>query len=130
MVTGELDDGIKRDEPKEINTNSGGRFKYPPRRRDADELAVRTLEAGLLIDEALQHHHEAPRLLAQRAVRVLLQEGEQLLSDLGQDGGHVVLGQRVGAVQVHHRVLQVAAQRDRSAQTGGGGAAATAPLLT
>lgn len=67
--------------------------------------------ADLVADEALQHHHEAPCPLAQGAVGVLLQESEQLGPDLGQHGGHVVPGQRVAVVQVHHCVLQVAAQR-------------------
>ena len=65
---------------------------------------------GLVADEALQHHHEAPRPLAERAVGVLLQEGEELWSDLGQHGRHVVSGQGVAVVQVHHGVLQVAEQ--------------------
>lgn len=64
-----------------------------------------------MADEALQHHHEAPRPLAQGAVGVLLQESEQLGPDLGQHGRHVVSGQRVAVVQVHQSVLQVAAQR-------------------
>lgn len=80
-----------------------------------DELAVLARGARLLIDEALQHHHEAPRLLAQGAVGVVLQEGKQLLSDLGQNSGHVVSGQWVSVVQIHHGVLQVAAHTDRSA---------------
>lgn len=67
----------------------------------------------LVADEALQHHHEAPCPLAQGAVGVLLQESEQLGPDLRQHGGHVVSGQRVTVVQVHQRVLQVAAQRRR-----------------
>lgn len=68
----------------------------------------------LVADEALEHHHEAPRPLAQGAVGVLLQESEQLGPDLGQHGGHVVSGQRVAVIQVHHRVLQVAGQRRHS----------------
>lgn len=61
-----------------------------------------------MVDEALQHHHEAPGPLAERAVGILLQEGEQLRPDLSQHRGHVVPGQRVAVVQVHEGVLQVA----------------------
>lgn len=70
-----------------------------------------------MVDEALQHHHQAPRPLAERAVRVLLQEGEQLRPDLGQHGGHVVSRQRVAVVQIHHGVLQVAARREDGKQS-------------
>lgn len=61
-----------------------------------------------MADEALQHHHQAARPLAERAVGVLLQEGVELRPDLGQHRGHVVSGQRVAVVQIHHGVLQVA----------------------
>lgn len=61
-----------------------------------------------MADESLQHHQQAARPLAQRTVGVLLQEGQELRSDLGQHGGHVVSGQGVAVVQVHHGVLQVA----------------------
>lgn len=70
------------------------------------------LGSRLLADQALQHHHEAARLLAEGAVGVVLQEGEQLLSNLRQHRGHVVSCQRVVVVQIHHSVLQVAAQTD------------------
>lgn len=75
---------------------------------------LRPAREDLVADEALEHHHEAPRPLAQGAVGVLLQESEQLGPDLGQHGGHVVSGQRVAVIQVHHRVLQVAGQRRHS----------------
>lgn len=75
---------------------------------------LRPAREELVADEALEHHHEAPRPLAQGAVGVLLQESEQLGPDLGQHGGHVVSGQRVAVIQVHHRVLQVAGQRRHS----------------
>lgn len=75
---------------------------------------LRPARKELVADEALEHHHEAPRPLAQGAVGVLLQESEQLGPDLGQHGGHVVSGQRVAVIQVHHRVLQVAGQRRHS----------------
>lgn len=39
---------------------------------------------------------------------VLLQEGKELWSDLGQHGRHVVSGQGVAVVQIHYRILQVA----------------------
>lgn len=61
-----------------------------------------------MVDESLQHHHQAPRPLAERTVGVLLQEGEELRSDLGQHGGHVVPGQGVAVVQVYYGILQVA----------------------
>lgn len=64
---------------------------------------------ALLGDQALQHHHQATRPFAERAVRVQLQELEQLLSHLRQHRAHVVPGHRVAVVQVHHRVLQVTA---------------------
>lgn len=107
-----MDDEIKEEEPKQHKQQLF--FKYLQHKGDGDELNVSRVGGGArpLIDEALQHHHEAPRLLAQRAVRVVLQEGEQLLSDLGQNSGHVVSGQGVGVVQVHHGVLQVAAHTD------------------
>jgi len=73
-------------------------------------LRRRSLGGRLVADEPLQHHHEAPRPLAERAVGVLLQEGEQLRPHLGQHGGHVVSGQRVAVVQIHHGILQVAAR--------------------
>lgn len=63
---------------------------------------------GLVADQPLQHHHQAAHPLAERTVGVLLQEGQQLGSDLDHHGGHVVSGQGVAVVQVHHRVLQVA----------------------
>lgn len=69
-----------------------------------------TLNRGLVADESLQHHHQAPRPLAEWAVGVLLQEGKELRSDLGQHGGHVVSCQRITVVQIHHCVLQVTAQ--------------------
>lgn len=75
---------------------------------------LRPAREELVADEALEHHHEAPRPLAQGAVGVLLQESEQLGPDLGQHGGHVVSGQRVAVIQVHHRILQVAGQRRHS----------------
>lgn len=75
---------------------------------------LRPAREELVADEALEHHHEAPRPLAQGAVGVLLQESEQLGPDLGQHGGHVVSSQRVAVIQVHHRVLQVAGQRRHS----------------
>lgn len=62
-----------------------------------------------MVDEALQHHHEAACPLTKGAVGVLLQEGKQLLPDLGQHSGHVVSGQRVGVVQVHYCVFKVSA---------------------
>lgn len=67
-----------------------------------------SLNGGLVADETLQHHHQAPRPLAERAVWVLLQEGKELRSDLGQHRGHVVSSQRVAVVQIHHCILQVA----------------------
>lgn len=80
-------------------------------------LLHRSLNEGLVADEPLQHHHQAPRPLAERAVGVLLQEGEELRSDLGQHGGHVVPRQRVAVVQVHHCVLQVAERGQRGTET-------------
>ena len=65
------------------------------------------LNGGLVIDESLQHHHQAPRPLGEWAVGVLLQEGKQLRSDLGQHGGHVVSCEGVAVVQIHHGILQV-----------------------
>lgn len=79
-------------------------------------LLCHTLNAGLVVDETLQHHHEAPRPLAERAVGVLLQEGKQLGPDLGQHSGHVVSCQRVAVVQIHHCILQVAGQGHRGTQ--------------
>lgn len=72
-----------------------------------------TLNDGLVVDETLQHHHQASRPLGERAVGVLLQEGEEFRSDLGQHGGHVVSCQGVTVVQVHHCILQVARQGHR-----------------
>lgn len=63
---------------------------------------------SLVVDESLKHHQQAARPLAQRAVGVLLQEGDELWPHLGQNRRHVVSGQGVAVVQVHHRVLQVA----------------------
>lgn len=79
-------------------------------------LLCHTLNAGLVVDDTLQHHHEAPRPLAKRAVGVLLQEGKQLGPDLGQHGGHVVSCQWVAVVQIHHCILQVAGQVHRGTQ--------------
>lgn len=62
-----------------------------------------------MVDEALQHHHEAACPLTKGAVGVLLQEGKQLLPDLGQHSGHVVSGQRVSVVQVHYCIFKVSA---------------------
>lgn len=70
-----------------------------------------------MVDETLQHHHQAPRPLAEQVVGVLLQEGKELRPDLGQHGGHVVSGQRVAVVQVHHCILQVAGQGHRGTET-------------
>lgn len=70
-----------------------------------------------MADETLQHHHQAPRPLAERAVWVLLQEGKELRSDLGQHRGHVVSSQRVAVVQIHHCILQVAEQGHRGTET-------------
>lgn len=64
-----------------------------------------------MVDETLQHHHEAPRPLAEWAVEVLLQEGKQLLPDLGQHRGHVVSRHWVAVVQIHYCILQVTEQR-------------------
>lgn len=61
-----------------------------------------------MADETLQHHHEAPPPSAEYAVRVLLQESEQLGPDLGHHGSHVVSCQWVAVVQIHHCILQVA----------------------
>lgn len=72
-----------------------------------------TRNAGLVVDQTLQHHHEAPCSLAECAVGVLLQEGKQFRPDLGQHGGHVVSRQWVTVVQIHHRILQVAGQGHR-----------------
>lgn len=71
----------------------------------------------LVVDEALQHHHQAPRPLAERAVGVLLQEGEELRPDLGQHRSHVVSCQRVAVVQIHHRILQVAGREHTHTHT-------------
>lgn len=52
---------------------------------------------------------------------VLLQEGKELWSDLGQHGRHVVSGQGVAVVQIHYRILQVAkkeGKRKRSDNNG------------
>lgn len=105
---------IKEDEPKQNNTNSSRSLNICNRKATGRNSLSRPEVGRPLIDEALQHHHQAPRLLAQGAVRVVLQEGKQLLSDLGQNSGHVVSGQGVGVVQIHHSVLQVAAHTDRS----------------
>lgn len=94
------------------------RFKYSQRKGDNDGVAAWTVGTRLLADQALQHHHQAPRFLAEGAVGVVLQEGKQLLSNLGQYSGHVVSCQRVIVVQVHHSVLQVAAQTHRKGDEG------------
>lgn len=73
---------------------------------------------GLVVDESLQHHHQAPRPLAEEAVGVLLQEGEELRSDLGQHWRHVVSGQGVAVVQVHYCILQVTEQRENDEREG------------
>lgn len=72
-----------------------------------------TLNEGLVVDKTLQHHHQAPRPLAERAVGVLLQEGKDLRSDLGQHGRHVVSCQGVTMVKIHYCILQVTAQGHR-----------------
>lgn len=102
---------IKQDEPKPTNSSC---FNYLQCKGENDGLAAWTLATRLLADEALQHHHEAPRFLAEGAVGLLLQEGKQLLSNLGQHSGHVVSCQRVSVVQIHHSILQVAAHRQES----------------
>lgn len=61
-----------------------------------------------MVDETLQHHHQAPCPLAKWAVGILLQEGEELRPDLGQHSGHVVSCQLVAVVQIHHCILHVA----------------------
>lgn len=61
-----------------------------------------------MVDQALQHHHEAPCTLAHRAVGVLLQEQEELLSYLGQHCGHVVSGDGISVVKVHHSIFEIA----------------------
>lgn len=75
------------------------------------------LNQGLVVDETLQHHHQAPRPLAEWAVGILLQEGKELRSDLGQHGGHVVSCQRVAVIQIHHCILQVAERGHRGTET-------------
>lgn len=61
-----------------------------------------------MADESLHHHQQAAHCLAERTVGFLLQEGQELRSDLGQHGSNVVSGQGVAVVQVHHSLLQVA----------------------
>lgn len=71
----------------------------------AVEMLAEPSEGALVIDQALQHHHEAPCTLAQRAVGVLLQEVEELLSYLGQHCRHVVSGDWISMIQVHHSIF-------------------------
>lgn len=71
---------------------------------------------GLVADEALQHHDQAPRPLGKRVLGVLLQKCDQLGSDLCQHGGHVVTGQGVAVVQIHHCILQVAEEQKENDQ--------------
>lgn len=71
----------------------------------AVEMSAEPSEGALVIDQALQHHHEAPCTLAQRAVGVLLQEVEELLSYLGQHCRHVVSGDWISMIQVHHSIF-------------------------
>lgn len=90
-----------------MGTNGGG----------GTTLLHHASDEELVVDETLQHHHQAPRPLTQRALGVLLQEGKELRSDLGQHGGHVVSCQWVAMVQIHHCILQVAEQGHRGSET-------------
>lgn len=58
-------------------------------------------------DQALQHDHQAACRLAQRVVGFHLEELEELLPHLAHDRAHVVPGDGVTVVQVHHGLLQV-----------------------